>query len=101
MFAHLVERQRPPICVVKQVRGSVLQMFGQVTDIDKVACCGYARSGDYIFQFTDIPGPGMLQKNGLGPSSEPGNIFSVGIVVLLEKKLDQQGYVFETLGKRR
>ena len=38
---------------------------GQIADVDEVPHSGDARGGDYVFQFADITGPGMLQEHSL------------------------------------
>ncbi len=61
----------------------MLEILRQVADIYEIAGSSDARCGNDIFEFAEISGPRMLQKNGLGSPGQPGNIFCVGIVLFL------------------
>ena len=72
-------------------------MFGKIAKIDKITGRRDAGGGDYIFEFADITGPGVLQKNCLTAARETGDIFSVGVVVFLQEELNEKRNIFQAL----
>ncbi len=100
VFADLIERERTPVFVAGHTRVAVLEVLGQVADVDEIAGGGDAGGGDDVFEFANVAGPGMLEKDGLGAAGEAGDILAVGVVVFLEEELDEQRNVFEALGER-
>lgn len=69
--ANFIQRQRPPGFIHAQgASAGLLQIFGQVSDVDKLGGCGDGGAGDYVFKLSNISGPIMLEQDCLSPSSE-------------------------------
>src|SRR5271157_33878 len=100
VLAHLVQRKRMPLLVVGQAGIAMLQVLGEIADVNEIAGGGDAGGGNHVFQFADVAGPGMLQQQRLRAAREPGNGLAVRIVILLQEKLYQQRNVFQTFGQR-
>ena len=100
-FADFIKAERTPFFVGGQVTGAMLGIFRQVGNVNEITHGGDAGGGDDIFEFADVAGPGMLEKNGLRAASEPGDIFGVSFIVFFEKELNEERNIFQTLGERR
>src|SRR5208337_4352915 len=79
----------------------MLEMLGQIADVNEITGGGNARGGDDVFQFANVAGPGMLEKKGLRAAGEAGDALAIGIVVLLQEKLHEKRNVFQALRERR
>src|SRR5713101_886659 len=79
----------------------MLEMLRQITQVDEVARSGDARAGNDVLQFAHIAWPGMLQQNGLRAPRQPGDVLSIGRVVFVQKKLNQEWNILEPLRQRR
>ena len=100
-LADLVERERLPVFITGKPRRAVLEMFGEVAEVDEITRGRNAGGGDDIFEFSDIAGPGVLEEDRLGAAGEASDLFAVSLVVFLEEELDEKRNVLEPLGERR
>jgi len=82
VLAHFVERERMPVFVPGEARVAMLQVFGEVADVNEVSHGGDTGGGNYIFEFAGVSGPVMLEKQGLSAAGEACDGFAIGIVVL-------------------
>src|SRR5712691_5205729 len=98
--AHLFERQRAP-GLARRVGAPhrLLQELGEVADVDELVDPGDTSAGNYVFQLAHVPGPGMLEQYGLRAARQPLDAFAIGLVVLLQKILHQDGDILEPLGE--
>jgi hypothetical protein len=64
-FADFIKAERTPFFVGGQVTGAMLEIFRQVGNVDEITHGGDAGGGNDIFEFADVAGSGMLEKNGL------------------------------------
>ena len=101
VLAHFIERKRMPVLVIGEPGAAMLEMLGQIADINEIAGGGDTRGGNDVFQFADVAGPGMLEEKSLRAAGEAGDVFAIGIVVLFQEKLDEQGNVFQAFRERR
>src|ERR1700704_1300952 len=75
----------------------LLKDFGEVIHVNEFIYGGEARAGNYVFQLANIAGPSMLEQDSLRTARKPLNLLAVRLVVLLEKILDEQGNIIQTL----
>lgn len=61
MFADFVEGKRAPVFVRREERTAMLEILGEIADINEVSGSGDAAGGDYVFEFADVSRPGMLE----------------------------------------
>jgi len=98
-LANIVERKRLPLIIAREPRSAVLEVLGEVADVDEIARGGDAGGRDYVFKFAHVSRPGMLEEQGLGATRKTRDIFAMGVVVFLEEKLNEQRNVFQPLGE--
>jgi hypothetical protein len=88
-LANIVERKRLPLIIARKPRDAVLEVLGEVADVDEIAGGGDAGGRDYVFEFAHISWPGMLEEQSLGATRKTHDIFAIGVVVFLQEKLNE------------
>src|SRR5277367_3417314 len=72
-LADFVQGEWTPVLVVGEAGVAMLQVLGHIADVDEIAGGSDARGRDYVFQFTDVALPGMLEEEGLRATGKPGD----------------------------
>src|SRR6266853_3359339 len=72
-----------------------LKVFGEVIHVDEVIYRSEARAGNHVFQLANVARPSVLEQDDLRSSRQPVNLLTVGLVVFLEKMLNEQGNVIQ------
>src|SRR5712692_4015217 len=75
----------------------LLKVFGEVIHVNEFVYGGEARAGNHVFQLAHIAWPSVLEQDGLRTARQPLNLLAVGLVVLLEKILDELGEIIQAL----
>ncbi|MGB7848800.1 MAG: hypothetical protein WBL63_24525 [Candidatus Acidiferrum sp.] len=61
-FADVVERKPLPVLVAGQAWSAVLEMLGEIAEIDEVSSGCNARGGNNIFELRTFPGQGCWSR---------------------------------------
>ena len=99
--SHFVERQGAPVLARGGcVRLRLLEIFGQVSNVDEIGASFDRRAGNHIAQLAHVARPTVLQQRNLRALREPAKRFPISLAVLLQEVLYQQGDVLWTFCER-
>ena len=98
--ANFVERQRAPGLIVQGREAVVLlQMLGQIGDVDEIAGGGDGGAGEHVLELADVAGPIVVEEHDLGAAGQAEKRFTIGFAILLEEMLDENRDIFGAVGE--
>ncbi len=99
--ANLIERNRPPIFLGNGCDGTarLLEMGGEIGNVNEIGTGGEGCAGDDIFELADIARPVVLQQSDLCAAGEALEWLGIRLAVFFEEVLDQDRDVFRSFAQ--